>query len=95
MQGWTQGLARAALSVIACCAGHTYTSLHAEGGNQGMLRVCLLDKESSQVICIVNTHLKAKTGLKNDAIRDHQVGTIIFCCLYLPWRKTCSCFPDS
>lgn len=49
-----------------------------------MLRVCLLDNESSQVICIVNTHLKAKAGLKNDAIRDHQVGTVVFHCLYLP-----------
>lgn len=43
-----------------------------------MLRVCLLDKESSQVICVANTHLKAKAGLKNDAIRDNQVRTIIF-----------------
>ena len=69
---------------MTCCAGHTYTSLHAEGGNQGMLRICLLDKETSQVICVVTTHLKAKAGSKNDAIRNHQVGTLVFCCLYLP-----------
>ena len=74
----------AALSVMTCCAGHTYTSLHAEGGNQGMLVVCLLDKESSQVICVVNTHLKAKAGSKNDAIRDHQVGTVVLCCFFWP-----------
>ena len=41
-----------------------------------MLRVCLLDKESSQIICVANTHLKAKAGSKNDAIRDHQVRRI-------------------
>lgn len=38
-----------------------------------MLRACLLDKESQQVICVANTHLKAKVGSKNDAIREHQV----------------------
>ncbi|KAL3150471.1 hypothetical protein ABBQ32_000295 [Trebouxia sp. C0010 RCD-2024] len=64
-------------SVCSQPLGHTYTSLHGEGGNQGMLRVCLLDKESSQVICVANTHLKAKAGLKNDAIRDNQAKQLL------------------
>ena len=56
-----------------CFAGQTYTSCSGEGGNQGMLRMCLLDKASGTLLYVANTHLKAKAGSKNDAIRDHQV----------------------
>ncbi|KAL3137945.1 hypothetical protein ABBQ38_005192 [Trebouxia sp. C0009 RCD-2024] len=42
-----------------------------------MLRICLLDKISSQVICVANTHLKAKAGSRNDAIRDHQAKQLL------------------
>ena len=76
---------------VTCCAGHTYASLHGEGGNQGMLRVCLLDKQSSQVLLVVNTHLKAKAGSANDAIREHQVGTHTCLLWYVPsgpWAAT-------
>lgn len=43
------------------------------GGNQGMLMVQLLDRKSGIRICAATTHLKAKAGVQNDAIRDHQV----------------------
>ena len=56
-----------------CFAGQTYTSCNGEGGNQGMLRTCLLDNASGTLLYVANTHLKAKAGSKNDAIQDHQV----------------------
>lgn len=93
-------LVRAAVSANASThlAGHAYTSLHGEGGNQGMLRICLLDKISSQVICVANTHLKAKAGSRNDAIRDHQVRTITFMQGQCPWWQLYhvkKSFPDT
>ncbi len=42
-------------------------------GNQGMLVVHLFDRHSNTPICAATTHLKAKPGQANDAIRDHQV----------------------
>ena len=49
-----------------------------------MLRVCLLDKQSSQILWVVNTHLKAKAGSANDVIREHQVGTNLCLLWFLP-----------
>lgn len=55
------------------CVGQTFDSLNGGGGNQGMLVVHLVDNQSGALICAATTHLKAKPGSANDAIRDHQV----------------------
>lgn len=57
-----------------CCTpqGHTFASMDGKSGNQGMLMVQLLDRKSGIRIHAATTHLKAKAGAQNDAIRDHQ-----------------------
>jgi hypothetical protein len=42
-------------------------------GNQGMLHVELVDKQTGLHVIVACTHLKAKGGEENDAARKHQV----------------------
>ena len=54
-----------------------------------MLIAPLCDKVSGAIIIAATAHLKAKAGLKNDAIRDHQVllhlGQLKCACTFLEY----------
>ena len=64
----------AAADTCSFVTGQTFRTTNGVAGNQGMLMVQLCDRESGALICAATTHLKAKSGATNDAIRDHQVG---------------------
>ncbi|DBA92989.1 TPA: hypothetical protein ACH3X2_003331 [Trebouxia sp. C0005] len=65
--------------------GQTFKAMDGSAGNQGMLMVHLFDRHCNTPICAATTHLKAKPGQANNAIRDHQVSqhaaSLNFSCL--------------
>ena len=64
----------AAASICSFVTGQIFRTIDGVAGNQGMLMMQLCDRESGALICAATTHLKAKSGATNDAIRDYQVG---------------------
>ena len=56
-----------------CCAALCFRTASGEEESQGMLQLRLRDRRTGTRLIATTTHLKAKAGAKNEAIRQRQV----------------------
>ena len=55
-----------------CCAALCFRTATGEEESQGMLQLRLRDRRSGITLIAATTHLKAKAGAKNEAVRKRQ-----------------------